>query len=586
VKATSDFQAYAQSFVDGLIDGGVKNSVICPGSRSTPLAIAFAKRAGDVRQWVLYDERSAAFFALGIAKSASSPVAVVCTSGTAAANLLPAVAEAKLSRVPIIAVTADRPPESRDFGGAQTIDQVGLFTSHVKWFQDVPLASDLPSLLRYSRLVGARASDTAKSRPQGPVHVNFPFREPLISESPFWPGVEAQEKGRVTVVGASSRADEAQVSLIAKRLETIPKGVIIAGPGEYGSPLRAELSKLSERLGWPILADVLSNLRQDGGLASGILGCYEPLVRSPRFKANRPDCVLRLGGVPTSKELSTFCKGAETIILDDGGGWRDPEFDASTMIFGELDSSVASMNRGLEGANKADGAWLKMWLRADAEAEGATRSLVGGMEEPFEGKLFGLLASKLTPPRPLTVVVGSSMPVRDLDYFFTRGSENVRFVANRGANGIDGVVSTAMGISASEGDVLLILGDVSFYYDMNGLLASRLYELNATIVVINNRGGGIFSFLPQHSLPNDVFERLFGEAHDLDFSGVGLMYGGHFERVSDWGSFERALASSLEGRGLRVIEFTAPDREQNLTLHKEAFRELSSLTAKSGEVPR
>ena len=177
------------------------------------------------------------------------------------------------------------------------------------------------------------------------------------------------------------------------------------------------------------------------------------------------------------------------------------------------------------------------------------------------------------------------MPVRDLDYFFLRGSKNVRLVANRGANGIDGVVSTAMGISASEGDVLLVLGDVSFYHDMNGLLASKLHQLNATIIVVNNRGGGIFSFLAQHSLPKDLFEQLFGEAHDLDFSGVRLIYGGEFNRVSDWGSFNRVLVSSIEGKGLRVIELMAPDRERNLELHKEAFQTLSSRAAK-GEVPR
>jgi len=580
----SDFEAYAQSFVDGLIDGGVRNVIICPGSRSTPIAIGFAKRAGDVKPWILYDERSAAFFALGMAKSSSAPVALVCTSGTAAANFLPAVAEARLARVPMIVVTADRPPESRDFGGAQTIDQVGLFGSHAKWSQDMPVASGLDSLVRYSRRVGARAADTARSSPQGPVHVNFSFREPLVSDSSLVQSGERRGSGTVTVVSAKSLADEAQVGRVAARLKAISKGVIIAGPGEYGRPLRDELSKLSERLGWPILADVLSNLRQDAALRAGLVRCYEPLVRDEDFRINRPDCVVRLGGVPTSKELNSFLKGAQTIMLDDGNGWRDPDFEVSTMIFGELDHTVACMNRTLEGATGADAEWLRLWLRADAEVEAAAASLMEKMDEPFEGKLFQLLSKDLDPHSPLTVVVGSSMPVRDLDYFFLRGSKNIKFVANRGANGIDGVVSTAMGISASEGDVLLILGDISFYHDMNGLLASKLYELNSTIIVINNRGAGIFSFLGQHSLPKDLFERLFGEAHDLDFSGVRLIYGGQFDRVSDWDSLARVLASSSRGKGLRVIEFMAADRERNLELHEEAFRILSSLQAKAGGV--
>ncbi|HYR04045.1 MAG TPA: 2-succinyl-5-enolpyruvyl-6-hydroxy-3-cyclohexene-1-carboxylic-acid synthase, partial [Nitrososphaerales archaeon] len=564
----------------------VKNVIICPGSRSTPIAIALAKRAGDIRLWVLYDERSAAFFALGMSKSSSTPVAIVCTSGTAAANLLPAIAEAKLARVPIVAVTADRPPESRDFGGAQTIDQVNIFSSHVKWFQDMPVASDLDSLIRYSRLVGARASATATSAPQGPVQVNFSFREPLFSDPALVRTGDAPSDGTVTVAGTKTYADDGVVQQVAGRLRAVSRGVIVAGPGDYGAPLRNELSKLSERLGWPILADVLSNLRQDGALLSGLVRCYEPLVRSEDFKSKRPDYVIRLGGVATSKELNSFCREARTILLDDGNGWRDPDFQASTMIFGDLDHSVACMNQALEGAPAPDAEWLDLWLRADAEAERTTGSLMERMHEPFEGKLFHLLSKNLSPPSLLTVFVGSSMPVRDLDYFFLRGSKNIRFFANRGANGIDGVVSTAMGVSALEGDVLLILGDISFYHDMNGLLASKLHQLNATIVVVNNRGGGIFSFLGQHSLPKDLFEQLFGEAHDLDFSGVRLIYGGEFHRVADWNSFNRVLASSIERTGLRVIEFMAPDRERNLELHIEAFRTLSTSAAKTGEVPR
>ena len=358
----------------------------------------------------------------------------------------------------------------------------------------------------------------------------------------------------------------------------------MAGPGDYGDSLRDGLSRLSERMGWPILADVLSNLRQDGALRSGLVRCYEPLVRSEAFRANRPDCVVRLGGIPTSKELNSFCQGARTVLLDDGEGWRDPDFWASTVVFGDLEHSVSCLNDALMGAPAPDSTWLGTWLQADGQAEAKVESLMDKMEEQFEGKLFHLLSKSLSPQSPLTVVVGSSMPVRDLDYFFLRGSKNVRLVANRGANGIDGVVSTAMGVSASEGDVLLVLGDVSFYHDMNGLLASKLYQLNATVVVVNNRGGGIFSFLPQHSLPKDLFEQLFGEAHDLDFSGVRLLYGGEFTRVSDWGSFNSALASSIRGKGLRVIEFVAPDRERNLELHKEAFQKLSSPSGAKGEV--
>lgn len=448
----------------------------------------------------------------------------------------------------------------------------------------MPVASGSDSLLRYSRLVGARASHAAASIPQGPVQINFSFREPLVSDPPSFESWEGRSGDAVTVAGGKSLADEEDVRRVAAELSTRPRGIIVAGPGDYGASLREGLSKLSELMGWPIFADVLSNLRQEGALRSGLVRSYEPLVRGGGFSSNKPDCVVRLGAVPTSKELNAFCKGARTILLDDGNGWRDPEFGASIMVFGDLDHTVSCLNKALEGASVPDATWLGMWLHADALAEAKADSMMDSMVEPFEGKLFHFLSKNLSPSSPLTVVVGSSMPVRDLDYFFLRGSRNLRFTANRGANGIDGVVSTAMGISAAEGDVLLVLGDISFYHDMNGLLASKLHELNATIIVVNNRGGGIFSFLAQHSLPKDLFEQLFGEGHSLDFSGVKLIYGGEFTRVSDWGSFNSALASSLGRRGLKVIELMVPDRERNLELHKEAFQTLTSSTAK--EAPR
>jgi 2-succinyl-5-enolpyruvyl-6-hydroxy-3-cyclohexene-1-carboxylate synthase len=567
-----DFEEYAQAFTDGLIDGGVGDVVICPGSRSTPLAIAFARRAADVKQWVLYDERSAGFFALGVAKSSSSPVAVVCTSGTAAANLLPAVIEAKLGRVPVIAVTADRPPEVRDFGGAQTIDQVGLFGSHVMWFHDLPVAAKLDSLLRYARMVGVRASNTASSA-KGPVHINFSFREPLVSPSTMTE--RAVSPGAVEVIGAQAQANREDLSRVAAELKTFEKGFIVVGPGEYPPGVGHGLAQLSHRLGWPILADVLSNLRQDGAIRSGLVRGYEFLLRGD-FRSDKPECILRLGGIPTSKELNTLCSGVRTVLLDDRGDWRDPEFWASIVVFGDLESSLSGLVSALTVTDESDKEWWNMWTSAGKGAEARADDLLERGDEMFEGKLFHTLSKSLRPEAPLTVVVGSSMPVRDLDYFFLRGSKNIRFSANRGANGIDGVVSTAMGVSAVEGDVMLILGDISFYHDMNGLLASKLYNLNATVIVINNRGGGIFSFLSQHSLPSDVFERLFGEAHDLDFSGVKLIYGGEFTRVSDWPAFAQAIAS--RGKGLRIIEVRTPDRERNIELHKQTFEALAAHT--------
>jgi 2-succinyl-5-enolpyruvyl-6-hydroxy-3-cyclohexene-1-carboxylate synthase len=564
-------QRYVESFVNGLHEGGVRNAVICPGSRSTLLAVTLSRKEG-IRVWVLYDERSSGFFALGMAKSSSAPVALVSTSGTAASNFLPAIVEAKLSRVPLVVVTADRPPELRDFGAPQTIDQIRIYGSHVKWFQDMPTAADLPSLLRYSLLVGARASYIAQSSPAGPVHVNFPFREPLLPENPL----ETQDKEveHVSVTRFKGVPAKDDVESAVREIRDNSRGIIVVGPGENGE-LCDGLSGLAKSLGWPILADSLSNLRHDEP-PYGLVRSYEFLLRNKAFRAsNSPEWVIRLGGVPTSKELNTFCEGARTIILDDGGEWRDPSLSLSRMIYGDLKTSVSLISDTLKDfARPPD--WLDVWLDRDSRALERTDSFMENIHEPFEGKLFHQLSMILNQFSPLTVIVGNSMPVRDLDAFFLKGAKGVHLVGNKGANGIDGLVSTAMGIAAMEGNVLLILGDVSFYHDMNGLLASRLHNLNATIVVVNNGGAGIFSFLPQHSLPSKLFESLFGEPHDLDFSGVKTIYGGEFHRVASWRAFGEALLASLPAKGLKIIEFLALDRESNLLMHRRAFQDISS----------
>lgn len=564
---------YVESFIGGIYDGHVREAVICPGSRSTRLALSFSRQRG-IRTWTLYDERSAGFFALGIAKISCTPVAVISTSGTAAANLLPAIVESKFSRIPLVAITADRPPELRDFGGAQTIDQVRLYGSHVKWFQDMPIAADSLQLLRYSRLVGLRASSVAKSPPAGPVHINFSFREPLLPETPNSESREPNVSNEVFVVGMRRDPNDDELEAAAKGIRHGSRGVIVAGPGEYEG-IRGDISSLSRTLGWPVLADSLSNLRQDRSI-HGLVRCYPFLLRNKKFRESMaPEWVIRLGGVPTSKDLATFCEGVSTILLDEGGGWRDPDFSVSRMIHGDLKVSVSTIARTLKNFRRPP-KWLSVWKAEDNRIERIAAAVMEGVQEPFEGKLFLRLSRILKPYSPLTVVVGNSMPVRDLDHFFIRGDRDIHLVANRGANGVDGLVSTAMGISAREGNVLLILGDVSFYHDMNGLLASKLYGLKATIVVINNRGAGIFSFLAQHSLPKKTFEQLFGEPHDMDFSGVRTIYGGAFTRVADWRSFEKVLSGSIKAPGLKVIEFDALDRESNLSLHRRFFEEISS----------
>ncbi len=569
-------QKYVKSFVNGLYDAKVREVVICPGSRSTPLILAFSKDE-RFRTWILYDERSAAFFALGNGKSSLIPSALVSTSGTAAANFLPAIVEAKLSRVPLIAITADRPPESRDFGAPQTIDQVRIYGSYAKFFQDMPTAEhEVPSLSRYSQLVGARASYIAQTVPRGPVHVNFSFREPILSAEDLMADFESSPHLLITRVRTTPEKKDVIEAL--KEINDGSKGAIVVGPGKYDrDQLCDKLSQLSGLLGWPILGDPLANLRNEKA-PFGLVRCYEYLLRNKSFReSNLPEWMIQVGSVPTSKELNAFTENARKIILDDAvGEWRDPGFSVCNMIYGDFEISLSIINEALRNF-RAQTEWLDSWREADDKASKAVDQLMERIDQPFEGKLFHHLSKILKPSSPLTVVVGNSMPVRDLDAFFLDGDKNIELVANKGANGIDGVVSTAMGVSALEGNVLLIIGDISFYHDMNGLLASRLNDLKATIIVVNNKGGGIFSFLPQHSLlPEQLYEKLFGMPHDLDFSGVKTIYGGKYYRVDKWETFDQAFSGSLESEGLKIIEFIALDREANLDMHRSTFQDIAS----------
>lgn len=569
-------QKYVDAFINGLLDGGARDVVICPGSRSTPLVVALSRQK-RFRIWTLYDERSAAFFALGIGKSSLAPVALISTSGTATANFLPAIVEAKLSRVPLVVITADRPPELRDFGAPQTIDQVRIYGSHTKFFQDMPIAADLPQLFRYSHIVGARAASIARSAPAGPVHINFSFREPLLSNTAEGGSESATDHVSATKVRIYPENEDLVESL--KEIMNGSRGVIVVGP-ENHDDLTNELSSLSQVLRWPILADPLSNLRNIEKTPSGLVRCYEILLRNKRFReSNPPEWVIQLGGAPTSKWLNSYCENSRRIILEEGGGsdWRDPSLSLSSMVYGEFKTSLSHITQALRNF-KPSADWLDRWLDADSKAFKTTDLVMQRTDQPFEGKLFFHLSKILNPTSSiLTVVVGNSMPVRDLDAFFLDSKKNVRLVGNKGANGIDGLVSTAMGISAVEGNVLLILGDISFYHDMNGLLAAKLHSLKATIIVVNNRGGGIFSFLSQHSLlPKESFENFFGEPHDLDFSGVKTIYGGEFYRVDSWRAFDHAFSASIDAGGLKIIEFVALDRETNLTLHASMFEEISS----------
>ena len=589
--ASSERVEPLRAFVDELVRAGRRDAVICPGSRSTPLALALHAHSG-LRCRVLLDERSAGFFALGLAKASRRPVAVLCTSGTAAVNLAPAVVEAFHGRVPLVVLTADRPPELRDRGAAQTIDQIRLYGSQVKWYAEVPVLDDTPDLRAYVRSLAGRAAAAALAVPCGPVHLNFALRDPLIPTGPLGPLPDDPRDRAVrpspgapfvdSLAGRSMLSAE-ELAPLAGRLAAAERGLIVAGPQD-DPQFPAAVARLAAATGYPILADPLSLVRVGPHDRSHVVAGGDLLVRPGKWiDTHRPDIVLRFGAMPTSKPILQMLQAVRPalVVVDAGGGWRESALLPATFVHADeatvADGLAGALTRtGGTAAAAPSSTWTAEWLNADAAAAEALAAWLAGpamAAEPFEPRPFTLLADLI--PDGGILWAGSSMPVRDMDAYLPGSPRAFRCLANRGANGIDGVVSSALGAAAAEtGPVVLVVGDLSFLHDLNALVAARLHGLAATIVLMNNDGGGIFSFLPQASADDpavglpDAYEELFGTPHGVDFGPIVRALGGEHTFVGP-GDMRRALTDSIGASGVRVLEVRT-ERARNVALHREA----------------
>jgi 2-succinyl-5-enolpyruvyl-6-hydroxy-3-cyclohexene-1-carboxylate synthase len=576
MSANKSLTLYAASFVDELTKAGVRDAVISPGSRSTPMAMLMAEHP-DINIHILIDERSAGFFALGLAKMQQRPVALLCTSGTAAANYFPAVVEAFYSRVPLLVLTADRPHELRDVGAPQAIDQLHLFGRYAKWFADMAIPEHTAELLQYGRTMAARAAGKAISSPSGPVHLNFPFREPLIPDlesEDLWTSLNARPK-QVQVTAGSSIIDAGDVLRIADLLSQEKKGLIICG--ELHDPDFAEAAvQLSSVLKYPILADPLSHLRTGAHNQSSVIECYDAFMKD-EYITDRlmPEIIIRFGAMPVSKPLFLFLKRTEDIrqiVVDGQGGWREPTLMAAEMI--ECKESWLCHELIRQVKTQEDTDWLQSWQKVNL----VSRELLGSAEDKggdlFEGNVFRELQHAL--PQKCQVIAGNSMPIRDLDNYFLNTDKDIAVYANRGANGIDGIVSTALGMSTgarTDHPTFLVIGDLSFYHDMNGLLAAKMHKLNLTIILINNDGGGIFSFLPQ-SKEEKHFETLFGTPTGLDFKHAADLYDASYTLPATWEDFRSAVSDAVIKKGLNIIEVRT-NRQTRVSIHRELMNRVS-----------
>jgi len=556
---------YAATLIDALHRSGVAHACITPGSRSTPLALALAGSA--ITDWSHHDERSSAFFALGIARTTRRPVVIVTTSGTAAAELHPALIEARHAGVPLIAITADRPFELRDVGAAQTIDQQGLFGRSVKWAHDTAVPDPAVTGPAHVAALAARLVAEATTPPAGPVHLNLRFREPLMPPGPVHPERVAVPR----VVAGRLELTAAAIDALAEQMAG-RRGLVMAGPQD-DPEVPAAVVAFAAACGWPILADPLSGVRAGTHDLSQVLTASDALGWAGFIDSAAPEVVVRFGAIPTSKPAGQWLERHRdaTQILIDPTGWRDPTASAGVVVRADPAATLAALAQAV--ASPTDPTWIERWRSADSAACAALHDLIDVAPFPNEPAIARTVVESV-PDRGM-LWVASSMPIRDLDTVMRPVARPLTVRANRGANGIDGFLSTVLGAaSATVAPTIGLAGDLSVLHDLGALATAARLGIPATLVAVNNDGGGIFHLLPQAGHPH--FERYWGTPHGLDLAAVATALGVKSEVVID----EERLAElvSATAHRPRFVEVRT-DRTENADLHRRIRRVVADAVA-------
>jgi 2-succinyl-5-enolpyruvyl-6-hydroxy-3-cyclohexene-1-carboxylate synthase len=607
---TSAVETYVllRAFVDELVRCGMQAACTSPGSRSAPLVLTLA-REPRLRCYSHIDERCSGFFALGLAKASGLPVAVACTSGTAAAELLPAAVEAHEARVPLLLLTADRPPELRENGAGQAIDQLKLYGGAAKWFFDVgtPEQAGAPRL-RWMRTLACRAYATALEGRPGVVHLNFPLREPLVTDEELPRDSTARADGAPYVrrwrspsrplryAETEKTAGAAAQQRLRELVGSAERGVVVAGReerrehGEYGE-IGSVTAAFAATLGWPLLADPLSGARR----GDAAIAYYDALLRAHAFRvAHEPDLILRVGDLPVSKPLRTWLASLEhtpQVAFAPEDIWQDPSAVLSDSLALDPVISLGELSRQHHAAIPPG--WLNRWRDADALADAATREVIGA--DPMSELSFVAALGKLL-PEGSTLFVASSMPVRHIESLWPVRANPPRVLCNRGANGIDGVVSTAFGVAAAQnGPVALLTGDVTLAHDLGGLIAAQRSQTKLVIVLIDNGGGAIFDRLPVARSPmahvpadhfgtaarrsadivadppaEDIYTRYIATPPRLKFKHAARLYGLAHEQVASLAELSKALATALTLESSSMIELRST-RSSSINLQQQAW---------------
>lgn len=568
---------WATIFFEQLARLGVKHVCISPGSRSTPLTLAavYNKKLTCLK---IIDERSSAFFATGIARTTSAPVALICTSGTATAEYYPAIIEAYQQRIPLIVCTADRPPELINRGANQTIIQKNLYGNHIRFFADAGLPDASRRKLEAIKILAVRAFDISVSTDRGPVHINFPFEKPFEPETytdnipvnlelKYIHKRELKKKSEVVPKGLKS---------LLKMIEKAKKGLIIVGPEQSNSKFPQLINVVADKTGFPIFADGASQLRFGKFSTKHVIANYDALLRSESFlKDFSPDLILHFGRTITAKGLEQFLEktSAPKYLINEFGDWFDPTNNAQIAL--AIDPSLfcrilmRSKSITLTAEKKE---WGRFVTSADLSAEKVKEKTLTSSLFPNEPKTINLLLKNL--PEKANVMLSNSLPVRDFDFFASNMEKEITVFHNRGASGIDGILSTALGIAySSTKPTVLLTGDLAFYYDLTSLLTAKQYNIPLIIILVNNNGGGIFQFLPI-SKYKDVFEQFFTMPHSLSFKNFVKEFGGNYALVKEQSEFEKQMSKSFSSKNFTVLEIKT-DAVSSLQLRRKYWEKVS-----------
>lgn len=560
---------WCELFIQRLVELGVKYACISPGSRSTPLTLAITSN-NSVEAFSIVDERSSAFFALGLAKQTKTPVVILTTSGTAVAEIYPAIIEAHYQRVPLIVCTADRPPILRGKGANQTINQHNIYRNHIRLFKDI----GLPDLnkLPYIKAIAEEAIEIALYKNKGPVHLNFPFEKPFEPRS-YTDKIDISKLEKFLKSSSISKKyvrypSSLPVSLINKLLKK-PKGLILVGYNNYDEEFENYVIQFSEKFGYPIYADGASPIRFGKHPKDNIIDNLSAIVRSKNFLTKLdPEIIIHFGGAPTANVLLEFYKNskAEKILVNEYGDWNDPSLTAKQII--KMNPTAYCANLISKTKNKAphNCRWLDDYKNLNSISRSLKEFQIEKEKFPFEGRIVNEVLRSL--PNKCNLVISNSLPIRDFDFFASCSNKEINIFTNRGASGIDGINSTAIGIArASKLPTYLLIGDLAFYHDMNGLINSIKYNVPLAIILINNNGGGIFESLPIAEY-KEVLQNHFITPLHLDFKKFVNAFGGNYIRVRNWNQFSKELILSSTSTSFTVLEIKTDAKQSKLRRQK------------------